>query len=62
LIAAARKLYTDRYTGLPKRGAGAKGRGSPRRLALIANQLALTYDIREMPVESFLKLLPSEFS
>ena len=32
------------------------------RLALIANQLALTYDIRDMPAESFLKLLPGEFS
>jgi hypothetical protein len=34
----------------------------PRRLALIANQLALTYDTRNMPTENFLKLLPQEFS
>lgn len=46
LVGAARRLYTDKFTGRPTRGAGAHGRGSPRRLALIANQLALTYDIR----------------
>jgi hypothetical protein len=62
LIAAASRLYTDQKTGRVKRGAGAKGRGSPRRLALIANQLSLTYDIREMPIENFMKLLPDEFS
>jgi hypothetical protein len=42
LIGAAQRLYTDRFTGRPTRGAGGKGSGSPRRLALIANQLALT--------------------
>jgi hypothetical protein len=62
LVNAARRLYTDKSTGRPARGAGAKGSGSPRRLALIANQLALTYDIRAMPAENFLKLLPGEFS
>lgn len=62
LVGAARRLYTDKFTGRPTRGAGGKGSGSPRRLALIANQLALTYDIREMPAESFIKLLPEEFS
>jgi len=61
LVAAARRLYTDPRTGLPRRGAGAKGQGSPRRLALIANQLSLTYDISDMPVENFMRLLPSEF-
>ncbi len=62
LVGAARRLYTDKFTGRPTRGAGAKGSGSPRRLALIANQLALTYDIRDMPTDSFMKLLPEEFS
>lgn len=62
LVGAARRLYTDRFTGRPTRGAGAKGSGSPRRLALIANQLALTYDIRDMPIDNFLRLLPREFS
>ena len=62
LVGAAQRLYTDKFTGRPTRGAGAKGGGSPRRLALIANQLALTYDTRNMPIENFLKLLPEEFS
>ena len=48
LIGAARRLYTDPRTGRQRRGAGAKGKGSPRRLALIANQLALAYDIQNI--------------
>lgn len=61
LITAARNLYTDPRTGKPRYGAGAKGSGSPRRLALIANQLLLTFDIRAMPVDKFMQLLPAEF-
>jgi hypothetical protein len=61
LIGAAKRLYSDARTGQPTRGAGAKGSGSPRRLALIANQLSLTYDIHEMPIPQLLKLLPEEF-
>jgi hypothetical protein len=61
LIAAARRLYTDPRTGRQRRGAGAKGKGSPRRLALIANQLALTYDIHNMSVDRFMSILPREF-
>jgi hypothetical protein len=61
LIAAARRLYTDPRTGRQKRGAGARGKGSPRRLALIANQLALTYDIHNMSVDQFMRILPREF-
>jgi hypothetical protein len=61
LIAAAKQLYTNPKTGQPRPGAGAKGPGSPRRLALIANQLLLTYDIRAMPVDKFMNLLPAEF-
>jgi hypothetical protein len=61
LIAAGRRLYTDPRTGRQRRGAGAKGKGSPRRLALIANQLALTYDIHNMSIDQFMKILPGEF-
>jgi hypothetical protein len=61
LIAAARRLYTDPRTGRQKKGAGAKGKGSARRLALIANQLALTYDIYNMSVDQFMSILPREF-
>jgi hypothetical protein len=61
LVGAAARLYSDARTGLPTRGAGAKGSGSPRRLALIANQLSLTHDIHDMPVDRLLKILPEEF-
>ncbi len=61
LVGAAARLYSDARTGQPTRGAGAKGSGSPRRLALIANQLSLTYDIHDMPVDRLLKILPEEF-
>jgi hypothetical protein len=61
LIAAAKRLYTNPQTGMPRAGAGAKGPGSPRRLAIIANQLSLTFDIRAMAVEKFMALLPPEF-
>ena len=61
LIDAARRLYTNPETGQPRYGAGAKGPGSPRRLAIVANQLSLTFDIRGMPVDKFMGLLPSEF-
>jgi hypothetical protein len=61
LVGAAARLYSDPRTGQPTRGAGAKGSGSPRRLALIANQLSLTYDIHDMPVDRLLKILPEEF-
>jgi hypothetical protein len=61
LVGAAAYLYSDRRTGQPTRGAGAKGSGSPRRLALIANQLSLTFDIHDMPPERLLLLLPEEF-
>ncbi len=61
LISAATRMYIDTRSGKLRRGAGAKGKGSPRRLALIANQLLLTYDIHDMPLDSFMKLLPDEF-
>jgi len=61
LIAAAKQLFTNPRTGHPRTGAGAKGSGSPRRLAIIANQLLLTFDIRTMPIDKFMDLLPAEF-
>lgn len=61
LVGVAARLYSDARTGQPTRGAGAKGSGSPRRLALIANQLSLTYDVHDMPVDRLLKILPEEF-
>jgi hypothetical protein len=61
LVGVAGRLYSDLRTGQPTRGAGAKGSGSPRRLALIANQLSLTHDIHDMPVDRLMKILPEEF-
>lgn len=61
MVGAAARLYSDQRTGQPTRGAGARGSGSPRRLALIANQLSLTYDIHDMPVDRLMKILPEEF-
>ncbi|WP_257164776.1 hypothetical protein [Bradyrhizobium sp. SRS-191] len=61
MVGAAARLYSDPRTGQPTRGAGAKGSGSPRRLALIANQLSLTHDIHDMPVDRLMKILPEEF-
>ncbi|MFZ3352756.1 MAG: DsbA family protein [Xanthobacteraceae bacterium] len=61
LIGAAKRLYTDSRTARPRRGAGAEGPGSPRRFAVVANQLLLTFDIRAMPVDKFMALLPEEF-
>jgi hypothetical protein len=61
LIGVAARLYSDQRTGQPTRGAGARGSGSPGRLALIANQLSLTYDIHDMPVDRLMKILPEEF-
>lgn len=61
MVGAAARLYSDPRTGQPTRGAGARGAGSPRRLALIANQLSLTYDIHNMPIDRLMKILPEEF-
>lgn len=61
LIGVAARLYSDPHTGRQTRGAGSVGRGSPRRLALIANQLSLTHDIHDMPVDRLMKILPEEF-
>jgi hypothetical protein len=60
LIETARRLYTDPRTGRLRRGRS-RGKGSPRRLALFANQLALTYDIQHMSADQLIKILPREF-
>lgn len=62
VIAAAYRLYFDPATQRPKRGAGGKGEGTPRRLSAIVQQLDLTYDLRDCTVERFLSLLPAEFN
>ena len=56
-----RKMYFDKDAQKPRRGAGGKGGGSARRLASVARQLELTYDLQDCPPARFLALLPREF-
>lgn len=61
IIASAYAMYFDKEQQKPRRGAGGKGGGSARRLASIARQLELTYDLQECTPKIFLSLLPKEF-
>lgn len=61
IISSAYAMYFDATQQKPRRGAGGKGGGSPRRLARIAQQLELTYDLQECSPAKFLALLPKEF-
>lgn len=60
-IAVAYRLYFDPAVQRPKRGAGGKGEGTPRRLSAVVAQLDLTFDLRDCTVDRFLGLLPQEF-
>jgi hypothetical protein len=62
IIVAAYHLYFDSAAQLPKRGAGGKGAGSPRRLVSFIQQIDLTYDLWACTSEQFLGLLPKEFA
>ena len=57
----ARSLYFDDSNRRLRRGAGGKGRGSPRRLAKVRQQLDVTWDLEDLDSESILAMLPSEF-
>jgi hypothetical protein len=59
-IEAAYAMYFDESTQKPRRGAGGKGAGSARRLASIARQLELTYDVPTCGRNGFLCLLPRQ--
>jgi len=59
--AVARALYFDDGSGALKRGAGAKGAGSSRRLAIIFKQLQVTWDVEELEPPKLLAKLPVEF-
>jgi hypothetical protein len=61
IVRVATELYYDPTTGLPKRGAGGKTGGSARRLAEVADQFDVTWDLFAMPWESLLARLPKEF-
>jgi hypothetical protein len=62
LIQSVTTLYWDPQAKKPKRGAGGKGVGSPRRLADVLRQFDLTWDLYAMATENLLALLPKEFS
>lgn len=62
IVRVATALYFDPVTGLPKRGAGGKTGGSARRLAEVADQFDVTWDLFAMPWRSLLARLPREFS
>lgn len=61
IIAEASRLYSDSTTGRPRKGVAGSGRGSVRRLALVLQQLDLTFDPESMMPGALLKLLPKEF-
>lgn len=61
IIAVAYAMYFDSASQKPRRGAGGKGPGSARRLAAVARQLELTYDLRSCQPAALLDLLPKEF-
>ena len=61
IMSIATELYIDEETDLPKRGAGGKSGGSPRRLADIFNQFDLTWDLYYMDKDHILQMLPAEF-
>ena len=61
IIEAAYRMYFDKQEGRPRRGAGGSGGGSPRRLALILQQLDLTFDLMACPTDKVIGLLPKEF-
>lgn len=61
IIGAATRLYYDADSGKLKRGAGGKGRGSPRRLADVLQQFDVTYDLYTLDADELSQLLPKEF-
>ena len=61
VIAGAYALYFDATAQKPKRGTGGKGKGSPRRLMSVTDQLDLTFDLMDCTADQFISLLPKEF-
>lgn len=58
----ARALYFDDASGGLKRGAGSKGKGSPRRLAKVRQQFDVTWSLEDLEPERIMELLPAEFA
>jgi hypothetical protein len=61
VVQLATQLYFDPTSGTTKKGAGGKGRGSPRRLVDILRQFDVTWDLYSMSLKEFWTVLPKEF-
>lgn len=61
VMEVATRLYINAATNSPKRGAAGRGPGSARRLAVVLNQLDLTWDLYGLDPDKLLDLLPEEF-
>jgi len=61
VVSLAYRLYFDESRDRLKPGSSRKDKGGPRRLVAVLNQLDLTYDLGNIPVDELWKLLPSEF-
>ena len=64
IIETANRLYYDRTTEKPRRGASSTTRrpGTLRRFVDVLDQLDLTYDLYSMSADELCELLPNEFS
>ena len=62
LVQSVTTLYWDAKSRKAKRGAGGKGDGSPRRLAVVLQQFDVTWDLYAMTADGLLALLPKEFN
>jgi len=62
IMEAATKLYYDRASGKPKRGAASKGRGTARRFIDILDQFDVTWDLYSLKADYMIEMLPDEFS
>jgi hypothetical protein len=58
VVQLATQLYFDPTSGTTKKGAGGKGRGSPRRLVDILRQFDVTWDLYSMSLKEFWDILP----
>ena len=61
IMEVATRLYIDPSTDRPKTGAAAREQGSARRLAMVLNQLDLTWDLYRLEPDKLIELLPDEF-
>lgn len=61
VVEVATRLYFNPETKNLKPGAGGKGAGSPRRLAVVLDQFDLTWDLYSATADEIMSLLPKEF-